>query len=85
MTVQNLSSSLASRKTLASADMAMPYDQWGNRANTWTRPTDWLTLPTMTESSEKMVALVAVHPHDSNYFAFTITCLTGTYLSLIHI
>ena len=79
MTVQNLSSNLASRKTLASADMAMPYDQWGLRGNTWTRPSDWLTLPTMTESSEKMVALVAVHPHDSNYFAFTITCFTGTY------
>ena len=79
MTIQNLSSNLASRKTLASADMAMPYDQWGLRANTWTRPSDWLTLPTMTETSEKMVALVAVHPHDSNYFAFTITCLTGTY------
>lgn len=79
MTVQNLSSNLASRKTLASADMAMPYDQWGLRANTWTRPSDWLTLPTMTETSEKMVALVAVHPHDSNYFAFTITCLTGNY------
>lgn len=79
MTVQNLSSNLASRKTLASADMAMPYDQWGLRANTWTRPSDWLTLPTMTETSEKMVALVAVHPHDSNYFALTITCSSGTY------
>ncbi|MCP5016948.1 MAG: BspA family leucine-rich repeat surface protein [Ketobacter sp.] len=38
----------------------------------WVRPTDWLTMPTVLESEQKIVMLVAVYDHDSNFCAFNI-------------
>lgn len=39
----------------------------------WTRPTDWLTLPTVGSSDQKTVGLVAIYDNESNYIAFTAT------------
>ena len=49
--------------------------------NEWTRPTDWLSLPSMVEGDSKIAGLVAVYPGDtgstgitasSNFVAFTV-------------
>jgi hypothetical protein len=37
----------------------------------WSRPTDWVTLPTVNVGDQKMVGLYAVYPHDSNFVALT--------------
>lgn len=39
----------------------------------WTRPSDWLTLPSVGSSDQKCVMLLAVYDNDSNYVAFTAT------------
>lgn len=39
----------------------------------WTRPADWLTLPSVGSSDQKTVGLVAIYDNDSNYIAFTAT------------
>ena len=50
-------------------------------SNEWTRPTDWLSLPSMVEGDSKIAGLVAVYPGDtgstgitasSNFVAFTV-------------
>ena len=50
-------------------------------SNVWTRPTDWLSLPSMVEGDSKIAGLVAVYPGDtgstgitasSNFVAFTV-------------
>jgi surface protein len=50
-------------------------------SNEWTRPTDWLPLPSMVEGDSKIAGLVAVYPGDtgstgitasSNFVAFTV-------------
>ena len=42
----------------------------GGAAEGWTRPADWLTLPTLTDGNERAVGLFAVYEHDSNFVAF---------------
>ena len=37
--------------------------------NTWTRPSDWLTMPTITSSDQKVALLVSVFDNDSNFIA----------------
>jgi hypothetical protein len=39
----------------------------------YSRPADWLTMPTLTEGQQKVVGLHAVFPHDSNFCAFTVS------------
>lgn len=39
----------------------------------WTRPSDWLTLPSVGSSDQKCVMLLAIYDNDSNYVAFTAT------------
>ena len=39
----------------------------------WTRPADWLTLPTVSEADQKFVGLFGVFDHDSNFVALTAT------------
>ena len=46
---------------------------------TWVRPADWLTLPTLGPTDQRMVGLFAVGDHDSNFCALTVTG-TGSYV-----
>jgi surface protein len=43
---------------------------------TWTRPADWLTMPTITSTEQKIALLMPVYPQGSNFLAFT---LAGAY------
>jgi surface protein len=47
-------------------------------ATTYTRPSDWLTMPTVASSAQTFVGLFAVSNHDSNYVALRVTG-TGNY------
>lgn len=47
--------------------------------NTWTRPADWLTLPTVGPTDQKFAGLYAVFNNGSNYVALSATTSTGTY------
>jgi len=38
---------------------------------TWTRPSDWLAMPTVSASEQKVVGLMAVYNHPSNYVALS--------------
>ncbi len=40
-----------------------------NFSDTWIRPSDWLTMPTMTSADEKVALLAAVYDNDSNFVA----------------
>ena len=46
---------------------------------TYVRPSDWLTLPSVTNTDQKIVLLYAVFNDDSNYIAMTNTTSAGTY------
>jgi hypothetical protein len=50
---------------------------WGGAAeadeNGWVRPADWLAMPTVLATEQKIVGLHAVWPTDGNFCAFTIT------------
>jgi len=48
-------------------------------ATTYTRPSDWLTMPIVATSSQTFVGLFAVCNHDSNYVALKATTNTGSY------
>lgn len=39
-------------------------------AEEWTRPADWLTLPTLVDGNQRVVGLFAVFNHQSNFVAF---------------
>ena len=41
-------------------------------SNAWVRPTDWLTMPTITSSEQKIAMLMPVYPQGSNFLAFTV-------------
>jgi surface protein len=45
----------------------------------WTRPADWLTMPTLTSADEEIAILHAVWNNDSNYAAFQCTTSAGDY------
>jgi surface protein len=49
------------------------------KASVWTRPTDWLNMPTITSSEQKIALLMPVFPQGSNFLAFTITLASGQY------
>jgi len=42
-------------------------------ANTWTRPVDWLAMPSITSSEQKIALLMPVFPQGSNFLAFLIS------------
>jgi surface protein len=48
-------------------------------ATTYTRPSDWLTMPTVASSAQTFVGLFAVCNHDSNYVALKATTSIGNY------
>ena len=48
-------------------------------ATTYTRPSDWLTIPTVASSAQTFVGLFAVRNNDSNYVALKVTTSTGNY------
>ena len=45
----------------------------GGSPDPYSRPADWLEMPTLTEGQQKVVGLHAVWPHDSNFCAFTVS------------
>ena len=61
-------------------DIPVVYSLPQNRAITaYVRPSDWLTLPTVLPTDQKVVLLVAVTNDNSNYFALTARTSAGTY------
>jgi len=48
-------------------------------ATTYTRPSDWLTMPTVISSAQTFVGLFAVRNNESNYVALKVTTSTGNY------
>jgi len=48
-------------------------------ATTYTRPSDWLTMPVVATSSQTFVGLFAVRNSDSNYVALRANTSTGNY------
>jgi len=48
-------------------------------ATTYTRPSDWLTMPTVASSAQTFVGLFAVLNNDSNYVALKAATSTGNY------
>ena len=48
-------------------------------ATTYTRPNDWLTMPTVASSAQTFVGLFAVRNSDSNYVALRANTSTGNY------
>jgi len=48
-------------------------------ASPWVRPSDWLTLPTITDTDQKFVGLHAVFPGEGNFLAIYASCDSGTY------
>ena len=45
----------------------------------WVRPSDWVTLPTLVSTDNRMVGIVAVYDGEENLMAFT---AAGAYLRL---
>jgi surface protein len=45
----------------------------------WTRPADWLTMPTVTDTDDTFVGLYAVFPSGNNFASFRFTTDTGDY------
>jgi surface protein len=45
----------------------------------WVRPSDWLTMPTVTSAQDTFVGLHAVFPSGNNFAAFRFTTSTGQY------
>ena len=48
-------------------------------ATTYTRPSDWLAMPTVATSAQTFVGLFAVRNNESNYVALKMTTSTGNY------
>ena len=48
-------------------------------ADEWVRPSDWLTMPTLTSSDDEFVGLYAIFPNGNNFATLTMTTSTGTY------
>lgn len=69
-----------SRAQLGSADVGIARGSLSTLAgagdavnsDTYARPSDWLTMPTLVDGDQKIVMLVAVYEHDSNFVAFEI-------------
>lgn len=48
-------------------------------ASEWTRPADWLPMPTVTAANDTFVGLYAVFPEGQNFAAFLFTTSAGQY------
>ena len=49
------------------------------QATGWTRPADWLSMPTVTSSQQTFVGLYAIFPSGNNFAAFRFGTSTGNY------
>lgn len=74
MTVQYTSSKNSLNKSIPSP--SPNYADW--TPVTYTRPSDWLSLPAMTTSDQKFYGLVAIYDDDANFLAMTIGFTAGT-------
>lgn len=50
-----------------------------SRASAWQRPTDWVDMPVLTGTEQKMYGVVAVMNDGANAIALKVTVSTGTY------
>lgn len=74
-------------KTVSSSNIAprdIPAPVFPTVSNTvepaaWVRPSDWLTLPTVTSTDQKFAGLLAITNDNTNYIAFSATTSAGTY------
>jgi len=70
----------ASQKTIEAKGIpSASYSLTTPSSSTYTRPTDWLALPTITETDQKFVGLYAVFDNTSNYVAVSATVPTGSF------
>ena len=71
---------LASQKTIEAKGIPpASYSLTPIGSSTYTRPTDWLALPTITDTDQKFVGLYAVFDNTSNYVAVSATVPTGSF------
>lgn len=74
-------------KTFSSSNIAprniptpvFPVALTNNTPTAWTRPSDWLTLPTVLNTDQKFAGLLAITNDTTNYIAFTASTSAGTY------
>jgi surface protein len=62
---------------MAVGSFRLPISAGGAPAEEWTRPSDWLAMPT--PAAQTFVGLFAVFPNSGNFIAFSFTTSSGTY------
>ena len=65
-------SSFFKKDRFDSLHIKKPSSTIASSSNAWVRPADWLTMPTITSSEQKIALLMPVYPQGSNFLAFTI-------------
>jgi len=71
---------LASQKTIEAKGIpSASYSLTPQGSSTYTRPSDWLALPTLTASDQKFVGLFAVFNYSTNYVALSATVSGGSF------
>lgn len=73
-----MSTTTASGRSLQNMAVAMPYMP-SSQPTTYARPSDWLTLPTVSNTDQKFAGLLAVFNNDTNYVALLAITNSGTY------
>ena len=69
----------ASQKTIEAKGIPSASYSLITPSSTYTRPTDWLALPTITETDQKFVGLYAVYDNTSNFVALSATVASGSF------
>ena len=54
------------------SDYASKIDSISSGGSSWTRPSDWLSLPSVVTGDQKIIGLYAVYNTDANFIAFSI-------------
>ena len=77
MATRVASRTLSGRKTKSLAYSNIVSANTTNESSSYTRPSDWLTLPTITTSDQKFVGLHAVYENSANFCTVRCTMSTG--------
>ena len=77
MATRVASRTLSSRKTKSLAYTNIVSANATNESSSYTRPSDWLTLPTITTADQKFVGLHAVYENSANFCTVRCTMSTG--------
>jgi len=73
-----MTTSTATNRNIASKEIAQPYMP-SAQSIPYARPSDWLTLPTVSTTDQTFAGLLAVFDDDNNYVAFSASTSAGTY------